>query len=191
MSLMKDDIFINPKTQRPIRVGGVVWQRLVRDGVIEDQYNDRKDLHDIEEGEDVDEVIQELNETLPANKQAVRGRGKYANKIVQRNKAPSSKDIVKLASKAAAKALKKKAPQKEKKEKFVVHKPEEEEPEQEPEQEEPEDEEDDDIERKMEKLILEEMFGRPKTISRQKKENYHTEEPEEVYEFETSSDDEE
>ena len=36
--------------------------------------------------ENLEEKIEEINRDLPTNQQAVRGRGKYAGKIVKRNK---------------------------------------------------------------------------------------------------------
>ena len=81
---MKGDIVINPKTSRPVRVGSRVWLTLVREGLVDGHYSDPKELYTVKDENDCDEKIDELNQQLPINQQAVRGRGKYKNKIVKR-----------------------------------------------------------------------------------------------------------
>ena len=91
-----NQIIINPKTQRPIRIGGRTWLKLVKDGLIEGTYSDPNEICDIVE-ENLEEKIEEINRDLPNNVQAVRGRGKYAGKIVKRNKARTAPRTAKPA----------------------------------------------------------------------------------------------
>ena len=102
----KGDIIINPKTQRPVKVGSRTWLNLVKEGLIQGYYSDPHEIYDVKEGDDEDELIQKFNETLPPNVQAVRGRGKYANKIVKRKKQPSTRDITQHTARTTARKLK-------------------------------------------------------------------------------------
>ena len=102
----KNDIMINPKTNRPIKIGGRAWTNLVRDGLVSGNYQDSNELYEIKEDDNVDEKIKELNQNLPLNVQSVRGRGKYKNKLVKRFKQPSTKDITKHTARKTAHKLK-------------------------------------------------------------------------------------
>jgi len=102
----KGDLVINPKTSRPIKVGSRVWLTLVKEGLLAGFYQDTHQLAEVKDGENVDEKIQELNKNLPINQQAVRGRGKYANKIVKRSKPPSTRDTIKHTARTTAKKIK-------------------------------------------------------------------------------------
>ena len=82
---VKGQIIINPQTSRPVKVGGRTWLKLVKDGLVEGTYSDPNEICDIVE-ETLEEKIEEINRDLPTNQQAVRGRGKYAGKIVKRSK---------------------------------------------------------------------------------------------------------
>lgn len=104
--LSKGDIVINPKTQRPVKVGSRVWRSLVKEGLFEGSYKDPRTLYEVQPDEKIEEKIQELNQTLPPNQQAVRGRGKYKNKIVRRNKQAGMEDVIKYTTKSAVKAIK-------------------------------------------------------------------------------------
>lgn len=108
MPLSKGDIIINPKTQRPVRIGSRTWLKLVKEGIVEGAYKDTNELYKIEEGDDEEEKIKELNKELPPTQQAVRGRGKYAGKIVRRKKQPSIKETAKYTAKVASKKIKNK-----------------------------------------------------------------------------------
>jgi len=106
----KNDIIINPKTSRPIKVGGRAWKNLVNEGLIEGRYTDPKELHNITgdmDENDIDQKIENLDRDLPSNYQAVRGRGKYSEKIVKRKKQPKTKDIIKHTTKKSIKLIKK------------------------------------------------------------------------------------
>lgn len=85
----KGQIVINPKTSRPVKVGSRTWLQLVKEGIFEGTYEDPNSLYDYQSGED-DEMLNlkksRLNKTLPNNKHVVKGRGKYKNKLVVRNK---------------------------------------------------------------------------------------------------------
>lgn len=103
----KGDIIINPKTQRPVKVGSRTWLKLVREGLVENNdYSDPNELYTIQDGDDVDEKIREINQSLPPNIQGVRGRGKYKNRIVKRHRQPSTIQTSKHTIKTTAKKLK-------------------------------------------------------------------------------------
>lgn len=105
--LSKGDLIINPKTQRPIKIGGRIYTKLVREGILQkEEYKDDNELYTLQEGDDVKEKIEEINKTLPRNVQSVRGRGKYKNKIVKRHKQPSTIDTSRHTVKTTAKKLK-------------------------------------------------------------------------------------
>jgi len=165
----KGDLLINPNTQRPIRVGSRTWINLVKKGVLNSNFHDN---NVIEEGyteippEQLELKIKKINEKLPIGTQAVRGRGKYANKIVKRNKPLTQEEITKSTVKRATRV--------------VVDNIDE------------LDEVDyDDMEKRLEQLIMEEMLNnRPPAISRNKK-NKVVEEEEEELELEEFEDEEE
>lgn len=102
---MKGTIIINPKTQRPVKVGSRTWLKLVKEGVVEGRYSDPKELYEIQDPKETDEKINEINKTLPPNQQAVRGRGRYKNKIVRRMKQPSTKEITEYTARTAARTV--------------------------------------------------------------------------------------
>ena len=56
----KGTIIINPKTQRPVKVGSRTWLKLVRDGLVEGQYSDPKEIYTVQEGDDEDELINQF-----------------------------------------------------------------------------------------------------------------------------------
>ena len=102
---MKGQIIINPTTQRPVEVGSRTWLNLVKKGLVDGTYSDPNELYEVAEGDNVDEKIQELNKNLPINEQSVRGRGKYVNKIVKRNRNPSLKQTAEYTAKVASKVV--------------------------------------------------------------------------------------
>ena len=99
----------NPKTGRALKIGSRVWVSLVREGILKYiSYEDPQIFEELPQNESEQEVdlkIQTINRTLPRNQQAVRGRGKYANAIVKRNKTPSVKDVVHFTAKKSAKVM--------------------------------------------------------------------------------------
>ena len=102
----KGDIIINPKTQRPVKVGSRTWLKLVKDGLVAGHYADPNEIYEVKEGDNEEELIQQFNENLPPTQQAVRGRGKYANKIVKRNKQPSTRATTQHTVRTTARKLK-------------------------------------------------------------------------------------
>jgi len=102
----KGDIIISPSTNRPIRVGSRVWLSLVKQGLVEGRYTDPKELGTIpERPEDLAEEISRIDKTLPRGQQSVRGRGKYKNKIVSRNKNPDTEDVSRYTAQMASKVV--------------------------------------------------------------------------------------
>lgn len=101
----KGDIVINPKTQRPVKVGSRTWLKLVKEGIFDGTYQDPNELYEVADDTNVEEMKIELNKKLPRGKQAVRGRGKHKGKLVIRNKRMSSKDVSEYTSKIAAQAV--------------------------------------------------------------------------------------
>ncbi len=62
----KGQYITNPKTNRPVKVGGRMWDKLVNEGIVGD-YVDPNELATIEEDseeEAVEKKINELNETF-------------------------------------------------------------------------------------------------------------------------------
>ena len=102
----KGDIIINPQTQRPVKVGSRTWLKLVREGLVEGKYSDPKEIYTVQEGDDEDELINKFNQSLPPNQHAVRGRGKYANKIVKRYKQPNTEATSRYTVKKTAQKIK-------------------------------------------------------------------------------------
>ncbi len=102
----KGDIVINPKTQRPVKVGSRTWLKLVREGVFQGTYSDPKEIYSVQDGEDENDLIEKFNKTLPPNQQAVRGRGKYANKIVKRHRQPTIETTSRYTVKKTANKIK-------------------------------------------------------------------------------------
>jgi len=106
--LKKGDLIINPDTQRPVRVGSRTWINLVKKGVFQNNFSDNNVLEEKYEEmpeEEFEEKIKQINEKLPSGTQAVRGRGKYANKIVKRNKPLTQEEITKTTVKKASRAV--------------------------------------------------------------------------------------
>lgn len=101
----KGDIIINPKTNRPIKVGGRSWLKLVKEGVIEGRYTDPKELAPIQEDGNIDEQIRRANENLPRGVQAVRGRGRYKGKIVSRKQQPKTEEVARHTARLASRKV--------------------------------------------------------------------------------------
>lgn len=95
----------NPKTNRPVKVGGRMWDKLVNEGILSGDYVDPTELATIEEEEEVEKKISELNETLPIGVHAVRGRGKHSGKIVKRKKQPTTADVIEHTKEVALKVV--------------------------------------------------------------------------------------
>jgi len=92
MSSRENDIVINPQTQRPIKVGGRIWLKLHKEGILQGDFKAKNEIYTIKEDEDEDEIQDKINNAtreLPDGVQAVRGRGKYAGKIVKRKQQPT------------------------------------------------------------------------------------------------------
>ena len=108
-NLVKGDYVKNPKTGRALKVGSRVWINLVKEGILKDiSYQDPQifeEVHQDDSEQDVDVKIQTINRTLSKNQQAVRGRGKYAGKIVKRNKQPSVKEVVHYTARKSAEVM--------------------------------------------------------------------------------------
>jgi hypothetical protein len=102
----KSDWINNPKSGRPIRVGGKVYLKMVKDGLIE-KLKDDNELSDLPVSEEEQqEKIKELNESLPVEYQAVKGRGKYKNKLVKRSKALPTETNARASAKIACDVIK-------------------------------------------------------------------------------------
>jgi len=82
---MSDEFVKNPETGRPVKVGGRIWHRLLKKGLIKNtDYKDPNILATIGEEDNVKVKCFEINQSLPPEIEAVTGRGKYKNKIVKR-----------------------------------------------------------------------------------------------------------
>ena len=172
----KNDYMINPLTKRNIRVGSRIWINLVKDGVIQGQYSDDNILAETEEIDDntITDKINELNESLPIGVRAVKGRGRYENKIVKRHSQITHQDMAKSTAKKTSKILSKNL-------------------------EELSDLSQEDMESELERLILSEiMLGKPEIVrpkpikipakSASKRDSYYEVEPDEFDEEEEEDD---
>ena len=99
----KGDIIINPYTQHPVKVGGRTWLKLVKEGLVSGHYTDPKKLATI--SNDPQKQIEEINKTLPRDKQAVRGRGRYKGQIITRNKNPDTEDVSRYTAQVASRIV--------------------------------------------------------------------------------------
>ena len=99
------DYVINPKTSRPVKVGSAVWMTLIKAGILKNTIKDKKELYELGTNDDVEKVKYEINQRLPMTQHAVRGRGRYENKIVVREKQPTAKDILSITKKSTARVL--------------------------------------------------------------------------------------
>ena len=98
----KGDIVINPKTSRPIKVGGSVWRKLVKEGLLSGHYKDPKVLGEYTTDNDWKIKQKILKQQLPEEYVPSRGKGKYKGKIVKRQNPYES---VKSKAKKGAKTL--------------------------------------------------------------------------------------
>lgn len=98
----KGDIVINPKTARPIKVGGSVWRKLVKEGLLSGHYQDPKVLGEYTTENDWKIKQKILKKQLPEEYVPSRGKGKYKGKIVKRQNPYES---VKSKAKKGAKTL--------------------------------------------------------------------------------------
>ena len=98
----KGDIVINPKTSRPIKVGGSVWRKLVKEGLLSGHYQDPKVLGEYSTDNDWKIKQKILKQQLPEEYVPSRGKGKYKGKIVKRQNPYES---VKSKAKKGAKSL--------------------------------------------------------------------------------------
>ena len=94
---------INPKTQRPVKIGSRTWRKLVSDGIVENQKIDEPcELYELSQEDNIEQKINELNRSLPITEQAVRGRGRFRNKVVKRRKQPSTEIVAEHTIKTTA-----------------------------------------------------------------------------------------
>ena len=104
----KGDIVMNPRTQRPIKVGSRIWLKLVKDGIISGEYSDDNVMGEYspeETKQQLQKRIKDLNKKQKMGTHVVKGRGVYKNKLVKRNKQLSTQDISKKTSKIASKMI--------------------------------------------------------------------------------------
>ena len=107
---MLQHFVINPNTGRRVRVGGAMYKKLIKQGMLETSENDENvvgEYNSDDDSEYTQDMIDEYNKELPANQHCVRGRGAYKNKLVKRSKMPSYEDVVEHTAKISKKALKK------------------------------------------------------------------------------------
>jgi hypothetical protein len=93
----KVEMLVNPLTKRPIKVGGKIHKKLIREGVMKGIIEkDENVLYEYGDKDDIDYLKTELNKKLPMRKKAVIGRkgSQYENKIVSRTRTPNTKEIV-------------------------------------------------------------------------------------------------
>jgi hypothetical protein len=102
---------INPKTGRPIKVGGKLYNSLIREGLVKGIIEEKNNsLYNINENDDLEFVKNELSKNLPYNEVAVKGKKgtKYENKIVKRKKVPNASEVASETIKRTASKIKNK-----------------------------------------------------------------------------------
>ena len=113
-TLKIDDIVINPRTNRPVKVGGTTYRKLVREGVLDAEEFKYTDPHELGElpttykempQEQVDAIIKQYNDRLPINQHAVRGRGRHKGKVVRRVQKVEPRQMKKFAAKTATRVI--------------------------------------------------------------------------------------
>jgi hypothetical protein len=97
-TLKKGDYIVNPKTGRTVKVGNRTWLKLVKEGLVDSSFSDPAVLSDTYELSNLDEQKDQINMTLPDNKQAVIGRGVHKGKLVARHKTLGMRDMLKKVS---------------------------------------------------------------------------------------------
>jgi hypothetical protein len=102
---INSDYVINPKTSRPVKIGSIVYTRLVKEGILKNTVKNEKELYEYNDGEDIESIKKEINKKLPASQVAVKGQGKYKNKIVVRNKQIPLHNVLAVSKKATASIL--------------------------------------------------------------------------------------
>lgn len=102
---INSDYVINPKTSRPVKIGSIVYIRLVKEGVLKNTVKNEKELYEYNDGEDIESIKREINKKLPPSQVAVKGQGKYKNKIVVRNKQIPLQNILAVSQKATSSIL--------------------------------------------------------------------------------------
>ena len=103
-SVLATDYIKSPVTNRLIKIGGKQWRKLVNENIIENSAE--KVIADIPNDEtDIQQTIEKLDEELPDDVQAVRGRGVHKGKIVKRSVQPSIEKITKHTAKLASKVV--------------------------------------------------------------------------------------
>jgi hypothetical protein len=91
-----------------VTVGGHAWLSLVKSKLLQGYYADPNQLRGFKPTDDIKALRKELDDKLPLDKQAVRGRGRYRGKLVKRHRPLDEKMAKKVTSKAMAMALKNK-----------------------------------------------------------------------------------
>jgi hypothetical protein len=107
--MTKAGYVINPKTNRPVKIGGRSWMKAIKDGFITagcSTPDDDNVLYDIQEDDNIEELRHEFNEKLGDNIEVARGRGRYKNKLVKRKKKISTAQMKEYATNTAIQAVK-------------------------------------------------------------------------------------
>lgn len=104
----RGEMVINPHTKRMIKVGGSTWLKLVKEGMLQGEYEDDRVVGHTEPGQtslEVEQEIRRVNRRLPKNQHAVRGRGRFENKLVIRRKQLSAEEVTRQVAETAAKTV--------------------------------------------------------------------------------------
>lgn len=97
--LEKGDFVINPITNRPVKIGNPAWLALVRQGLVDGTYKDKKIVAIVPNEDElinnypIDEIKKEISKNLPFNLRVVKGTGQYKNKLITKHKYGSLKKV--------------------------------------------------------------------------------------------------
>ena len=96
-------IALNPKTGRTVKTGTALYKKLVREGHITEENQEKvfkgKRVYKLEPEDDAEEIREELEEELEdelemENTQIVKGRGCHKDHLVKRRASPGPKKII-------------------------------------------------------------------------------------------------
>jgi hypothetical protein len=98
----KNNIIINPKTNRPIKIGGRVYNKLIRDGTLRLNNNSSKVIFKFDNSY-TDDQLENIKNTLQHQNDddynIVKGRGIYENTLVKSHSKLKPNDVIPICAK--------------------------------------------------------------------------------------------
>ena len=104
--LNKNDLIINPKSQRAIKVGSKVWRSLVNEGLVSGVYRNPKHLGEYEDEDDLKVKKEIIRENLPKGVDVRKGVGAENKGKLIKYKKPSTEDAISQSTRVCRELLK-------------------------------------------------------------------------------------